>query len=56
MRGHPVIELAAVALLLGIDPVRFLSRRGVERAVMEEVVHRAWELRVEEIQARGPML
>ena len=54
MTGHPTIEVAAVALLLGVDPIRFLSRRGVERAVMEATVRRAWELRIAEIQARGP--
>lgn len=45
------MEMAAVALLLGIDPVTYASRDGAERVWTETVVARAWQLRVEEVQA-----
>ena len=40
-----------MALLLGLEPISFLSQSGANRVVTEAVVTRAWELRIEEIQA-----
>lgn len=46
-----MVEVAAVALLLGIDPVVYAERRGIDRAWTDAVVARAWRLRIEEAQA-----
>ena len=50
MTGHPVIEQAAVALLCGWDPLRYLSFSGQERLIADLILKRAAHLRTEELQ------
>jgi hypothetical protein len=51
MRGHPVIEQAAVALLCGMDPLRYLAADGVARVAADLVLERAAKLRSEEMRS-----
>lgn len=49
MMGHPAVEAAAVALLLGWDPLVFLKAEGIDREVAVAVLRVAQKLRGEEL-------
>ena len=48
MTGHPAVEAAAVALLLGWDPLVFLHAEGIDREAAAAVLNAAQKLRVQE--------
>lgn len=48
MTGHPAVEAAAVALLMGWDPLVFLRAEGVSREVAAAVLQVAQRLRDQE--------
>lgn len=49
MSGHPAVEAAAVALMLGWDPIRYLACEGLERDAADAVLRKAHQLRGEEL-------
>lgn len=51
MRGDPAVETAAVALLRGMDPIRFARLSGPELALHLAVLERAHILHGEEMTA-----